>query len=139
MAAKKATAKMKRKVTTVKKKTTVKLAPKKTLTAKALVVKDPLTKGGILTAITDMTSLAKKDVSSVIDALGNVIESHIKSRGPGKFVLPGLIKINVVKKPARPARKGINPFTGEEVMFKAKPARKVVKIKALKKLKEMAD
>lgn len=132
MAVKKA--KGKKKGNTVKKKT-VKVAVKRT----TLTVKDPLTKGGILTAITEMTSLNKKDVTSVIDALGNVIESHIKSRGPGKFVLPGLMKINVVKKPARPARKGINPFTGEEVMFKAKPARKVVKIKALKKLKEMVD
>lgn len=138
MATKKANSKTKRKTTTTatKRKTTTKLATTKKTN---LVVKDPLTKGGIVTAITDMTSLAKKDVTSMLDALGNVIESHIKSRGPGKFVLPGLMKINVVKKPARPARKGINPFTGEEVMFKAKPARKVVKIKALKKLKEMVD
>jgi len=114
------------------KKKTVKPAMKK-----LSVGKDPLTKGGIVTAVTDMTCLAKKDVTAVMDALGSVIEAHVASRGPGKFTLPGLMKISVVKKPARPARKGINPFTGEEVMFKAKPARKVVKIKALKKLKEM--
>lgn len=100
-------------------------------------VKDPLTKGGIIKAIMDMTCLGKKDVAGVLDAFGTVIELHVKSRGPGKFTMPGLLKIAVVKKPAKPARKGINPFTGEEMMFKAKPAHKVVKIKALRKLKEM--
>ena len=109
---------------------------KKTTTVK---VKEPLTKGGIIKAITDITTLPKKDVVASLDALTQVIELHIKSRGPGKFVMPGLLKINVVKKPAKPARKGINPFTGEEVMFKAKPAHKVIKIKALKKLKEMTE
>ncbi len=101
-------------------------------------VKDPLTKGGIIKAIMDMTCLNKKDVVGVLDAFGTIIELHVKARGPGKFTMPGLMKIAVVKKPAKPARKGINPFTGEEMMFKAKPAHKVVKIKALRKLKEMA-
>ncbi len=132
MAAKKASAKSTRKV--VKKKTAVKVAPVKKLTS----VKDPLTKGGIVKAIMDMTCLAKKDVAGVLDSLGLLIELHVKSKGPGKFVLPGLLKINVVKKAARPARKGINPFTGEEVMFKAKPAHKVIKVKPLRKLKDMA-
>jgi nucleoid DNA-binding protein len=74
---------------------------------------------------------------NVLDTLTQLIEKHIKSGGPGIFVMPGLLKINVVKKPARSARKGINPFTGEEIMIKARPAYKAVKIKALKKLKEM--
>lgn len=102
-----------------------------------ITVKDPLTKGGIIKAIMDMTTLPKKDVVASLEALTKVIDLHVRSRGPGKFVMPGLLKINVVKKAARPARKGINPFTGEEVIFKAKPAHKVIKIKALKKLKEM--
>lgn len=121
-----------------KKKTVKKVtAPKKMAAPKpvAVKVKDPLTKGGIIKAIMDLTCLAKKDVVASLDALTRVIDLHV--RGPGKFVMPGLLKINVVKKPARPARKGINPFTGEEVMFKAKPAHKVIKVKALKKLKEM--
>ncbi|MBC8392754.1 MAG: HU family DNA-binding protein, partial [Deltaproteobacteria bacterium] len=66
-----------------------------------------------------------------------LIERHIKKRAPGKFVFPGLMKIEVKKKPATKARKGINPFTREETMFKAKPAHKVVKIKPLKKVKDM--
>jgi len=127
MAAKKASAKSGKK--SVKK---VQIKPKMPL------FKDPLTKGGIIKAIMDITCLAKKEVAGVLDAFGTIIELHVKSRGPGKFTMPGLLKIAVVKKPAKPARKGVNPFTGEEMMFKAKPAHKVVKIKALRKLKEMA-
>jgi len=126
MAAKKASAKSAKKVV-------------KAFKPKMPIVKEPLTKGGLVKAIMEMTGLAKKQAASVIEALGTVIELHIKSRGPGKFVLPGLLKINVVKKPARPAREGVNPFTGEKMMFKAKPAHKVVKIRPLRKLKEMAE
>jgi nucleoid DNA-binding protein len=132
MAAKKASAKS---VKSSAKKATVKVIAFK---PKVPTVKDPLTKGGIVKAIMEMTGVAKKDAVSVLEALGTVIELHVKSRGPGKFTLPGLLKINVVKKAARPARKGINPFTGEEVMFKAKKAHNVIKIKALRKLKEIA-
>lgn len=112
---------------------------KKTFKSKLPSVKDPLTKSGFIKAIVDMTGLGKKEVTSVLDALGTVIELHIKSRGPQKFVLPGLLKIQVIKKAAKPAREGINPFTGEKMMFKAKPAHKVVKVKPLRKLKEMAE
>jgi len=66
-----------------------------------------------------------------------LIEKNLKPRGPGIFNMPGLFKIKVNKKPAKKARKGINPFTGEETMFKAKPAHKVVKITPLKALKDM--
>jgi nucleoid DNA-binding protein len=122
-----------------KKKTAKKTLAASTKKTTVVTVKDPLTKGGIIKAMTDLTTLSKRDVVATLEALTKVIELHIKSRGPGKFVMPGLLKINVVKKPAKPARKGINPFTGEEVMFKAKPAHKVIKIKALKKLKEMTE
>ncbi len=67
-----------------------------------------------------------------------LIERSIKKRSIGEFTLPGLMKITTVKKPARKARKGINPFTGEETMFKAKPASIAVKVRPLKKLKEFA-
>lgn len=131
MAVKKASAKSKGK--SVKKK-----VAQKTVARKIPVVKDPLSKGGVVKALMDMTELTKRDVANVLESLNTLIELHVKSRGPGKFVMPGMFKVTVVKKAARPARKGINPFTGEEVMFKAKPAHKVVKIKALKKLKEVA-
>ena len=88
--------------------------------------------------IADAAELSKKQVQAVLDELTNIIEGHIKKKGVGEFVLPGLLKITTVKKPATKARKGINPFTGEEVMFKAKPASTAVKVRPLKKLKEMA-
>ena len=128
--------KMKRKSTNGK--SAAKMAAKKA-PAKMPMIKEPMSKGGMIKTITDVTCISKKDVVAVIDCLTQVIEKHIKTGGPGKFVMPGLMKINVVKKPARPARKGVNPFTGEEIMFKAKPAHKVVKIKALKRLKEQAS
>lgn len=121
-------------------KTTAKAAaPKKVAPAKkAVTVKDALTKSQILAHLAEAADLSKKQVSTVLDTLSALVEASVKSRGPGSFALPGLLKITVVKKPAKKARKGINPFTGEEVMFKAKPAHNVVKIRALKKLKEMA-
>jgi len=88
--------------------------------------------------IADAAELSKKQVQAVLDELTNIIEGHIKKKGVGEFVLPGLLKITTVKKPATKARKGINPFTGEEVMFKAKPASTSVKVRPLKKLKAMA-
>ena len=66
-----------------------------------------------------------------------MIAMDLGRRGPGTFTIPGLIKLRVHKKPARKARRGVNPFTGEEMMFKAKPATNVVKFRALKALKEM--
>ncbi|HTF86161.1 HU family DNA-binding protein [Cellvibrio sp. ARAG 10.3] len=118
-------------------------APAKKVAAKAApaVVKpiaERQNKTQMLTQISDATQLSKKQVQSVLDELTNIIEGHVKKKGVGEFVLPGLLKITTVKKPATKARKGINPFTGEEVMFKAKPASTSVKVRPLKKLKEMA-
>lgn len=100
-------------------------------------VSKTFTKSEILSTIAEATGLAQRQIGTVIEALHNVIERHVKKGGPGNFVLPGLLKVQVVHKPAVKARKGVNPFTGEEMMFKAKPARNVVKVKALKRLKEM--
>lgn len=100
-------------------------------------IKEPLSKTNLIKTITDVTCVDKKNVVAVWDCLNELIGRHVKSGGPGVFVMPGMMKILVVKKPARSARKGINPFTGEEIMIKARPAYKTVKIKALKKLKEI--
>ncbi|GAA4350362.1 HU family DNA-binding protein [Kangiella taiwanensis] len=105
---------------------------------KITAVKEKFTKTQILNEIAAQTGLTKKDVGAVIDELGIVIERHIKKRSVGEFTLPGLLKISTVKKPAVKARKGINPFTGEETTFKAKPASTAVKVRPLKKLKDMA-
>ena len=110
-------------------------APKRKLTA----VKEPMTKSAIMNEIAENTGITKKQVASVFDELNALIERHVKKRSPGKFTLPGILKIEVKKKPARKARKGINPFTGEEMTFKAKPAQRAVKIRPLKKLKEMTE
>jgi nucleoid DNA-binding protein len=100
-------------------------------------VKDKSSKTQILDLIATNTGLSRKQVGSVVESLTEVIEAHVKKNAVGEFVLPGLLKISTVRKPAVKARKGINPFTKEEVMFKAKPATTVVKIRPLKKLKDM--
>lgn len=104
---------------------------------KAILVKDVLTKSQILEHLSKATTLSKKQVSGVLEELSVVIKASLQPKGPGVFTLPGLLKIIVIKKPAQKARKGINPFTGEETIFKAKLARNVVKIRGLKKLKDM--
>lgn len=126
-AAGKSTAKRK----TAKAKTTT------TTTTKLPSVREPMSKSGMIKAITDSTNISKKDVVAVLECFNQVIEKHVKTGGPGKFVLPGILKISVVKKKARPARKGVNPFTGEQITIKAKPASRGVRIRPLKKLKEM--
>ncbi len=95
------------------------------------------TKSQIILNIAEETGLARKQVAAVFTALSGQIEKSLGARGSGKFVVPGLMKLKVVKKPATKARKGINPFTGQETVFKAKPARKVVKIQPLKALKDL--
>ena len=97
----------------------------------------PRTKSQLFSEIADMTGLAKRDVSDVFEAMSKLIKKDLGSRGPGAFTVPGLMKIVKVHKPRRSARKGINPFTGEEMMFNAKPARNVVKALPLKALKDM--
>jgi len=125
-----------------KKKLAMKKAPvKKTVSrkkGKTTAIQNKMTKSQILTAISENTDISKKDVSNVLAELDLLIERHIKKRACGEFLLPGLLKIVTVKKPAVKSRKGINPFTGEEMIFKAKKATTVVKVRALKKLKEMA-
>jgi nucleoid DNA-binding protein len=149
MAAKKTAAKpaAKAKKAPVKKVSAAKKAPAR----KAPVKKAPATKAApvkaiserynktqIVTQIAETTELSRKQVQGVLDQLAGIIEGHVKKKACGEFVLPGLLKITTVKKPATKARKGINPFTGEETMFKAKPASTTVKVRPLKKLKEMA-
>ena len=97
----------------------------------------PMSKTAILTALAESTDLTKQQVSGVLDALAALIKTNLAEDGPGVFSLPGLAKIKVVRKPPTPERKGINPFTKEETVFKAQPARNVVKITPLKGLKDM--
>ena len=91
------------------------------------------TKSDILANISKDTGLSKKQVSSVFESLNTVIKKSLKSNG--MFTLPGLAKMKVVKKPATKAREGVNPFTGEKMVFKPKPASKKVRVMPLKNLK----
>lgn len=141
-----------KKSSTTKRKSTVKKAAAKRTTRKASkpsatakVVSGPLgkvarvyTKGTLLTTISERTGLGRKEVGLVLSELTTIVEGHIKRGGPGKFTLPGVLKMSVKNVPARKARKGVNPFTGEPTIFKAKPASRKVRIIALKALKEMA-
>ena len=102
------------------------------------IIKEKYTKAQIVSDIAESACLTRKQVGAVIDELGCVIERHIKKGAAGEFVLPGLLKIATIRKPATKERKGINPFTGQETVFKARPARTVVKVRPLKKLKTMA-
>ena len=134
-AAKKTTKKVAAKRTAPKRAPAKKAAPKRSTAA----VQKSFTKSQILSTISENCDLTKKQVTSVMDELAAIMERHLKRRAVGEFSLPGLLKCRVVRKPATKARKGINPFTGEPTVFKAKPARNVVKVRPLKKLKEMAS
>jgi len=142
MAIRKAAAKKK---APAKKPTAKKKAPARKKVAKkapakksAPAIREKLTKSQIVSNVADSTGLTKKEVSAVMDEYHSLIERSIKKRSVGEFTVPGIMKITTVKKPARKARKGINPLTGAETLFKAKPARTAVKIRPLKKLKEFA-
>ena len=140
MATKKAAAKK----APAKKKAAAKKAPAKKPAAKAAPAKvkaisTKMTKTQIVGTIAENTGLTKKQVSDVMQQMDALDEGSIKKRGAGEFTIPGMMKITTVRKPAVKARKGINPFTGEETMFKAKPASTAVKIRPLKKMKEFAN
>lgn len=118
---------------TAKKKAAKTAAPVKRINA----IKEPMTKTALFANIAETTELSKKDVANVFEALADVINGHIKKNAVGTFTLPGLLKVKTVRKPATKKRKGINPFTGEETIFQAKPARTMVKVLPLKKMKDM--
>jgi nucleoid DNA-binding protein len=93
-----------------------------------------MSKTEFVEAIASQSGLEKKQVNAVLDALSNVVYKELKAEN--EVVLPGLVKLTSVTKPAVPEREGINPFTKEKTTFKAKPARKVIKPRPLKALKD---
>ena len=97
----------------------------------------PRSKGEFYTTIADQMEMPRKQIASMFDAMGRVLAADLGKGGPGLVNVAGLMKVTVVRKPATKARKGINPFTKQEVMFKAKPARNVIKVRPLKSLKSM--
>lgn len=126
----------KRKTTSSSKKSNmVKLVKKPTVGS----ISKPCNKSQLMSRMSDMTGQSRKEVQATMDALQQIIGAHMKKQGPGEFTLPGVCKMKLKHKPATKAKKGINPFTGEPTTFKAKPARSVVKIVPLKKLKEQVN
>ena len=99
--------------------------------------KKPMTKTEIIAALAESSGLTKQQVASLLDGLARLIGKNLGEEGPGQFTVPGLMKLKVVHKPATEEREGINPFTKEPTVFKAKPASKQVKIQPLKALKDM--
>lgn len=120
----------------------VKNAVKLSHTAKKLPplekVSNAFNKSQLIATLAERSDLNKKQVSLVMDEFCKIMGVHLKKGGPEKFILPGAFKIVVRKIPAKKARNGINPFTGQPTVFKAKPASRRVKIIALKSLKDMA-
>jgi nucleoid DNA-binding protein len=94
------------------------------------------TKADVINALADKTKLGKKEVAGVLTALSDLVAKELGKKGPGIFTVPGLLKLKVVRKPATKAKQGINPFTKEPMLIKAKPARNVIRAVPLKSLKE---
>ena len=102
-------------------------------------VKTKLSKSQMFEALAEDSGVPKSEVQKVWGSLERLIEASICERGYGQFTLPGLMKVTTVRRPAIKARRGINPFTKEEIWFKAKPATTGVRIRALKKMKGFAN
>jgi nucleoid DNA-binding protein len=122
------------------KKAAKKAAPKKAAAKPAAMkpIKEPLSKSGLVAQIADHSGVAAKDVRAVMNSLEAAAHASLSKKGAGSFTLPGMLKITSVSVPAKPKRKGVNPFTKEEQWFAAKPASVKVKARPLKKLKDAA-
>ena len=105
---------------------------------KMTAIREPYTKTRLIAAIADDTGLSRKDVLAVFDSLTHLMHRHLKKRAAGVFTLPGLAKFTVSTRKATKERQGRNPFTGEDVTIAAKPTRRIVRIRALKAVQEMA-
>jgi nucleoid DNA-binding protein len=116
-----------------------KAAPKKAAAAKPAAVKERWGKSQILNELSTRAGITRKQASSVIEELGGIIGRHISKNGPGMFVLPGMLKISTKKKAAVKAGLRKHPITGEMIQGKAKPASVTVRVRALKKLKDLAN
>ena len=95
-----------------------------------------LNKSQFVTALAEKSGLDKKQATAVLDTLNAIVAQQLGKQGPGEVLIPGLLKLNIVDKPATPKHEGINPFTKEPMTFKAKAARKVIKVRTLKALKD---
>jgi nucleoid DNA-binding protein len=97
----------------------------------------PMNKTEILLALAEATSLTKQQVASLFEELAKLIQKNLADDGPGVLTIPDLMQVKVVRKPAVPEHQGVNPFTKEPVLVKAKPAKNAVKLVPLKGLKSL--
>jgi nucleoid DNA-binding protein len=104
---------------------------------KATAASKARSKGDVFRAVAELSGVHRRDVAAVLHAMGAVIKADLSKAGAGVFKVPGLMRIVVKRKPATKAHMGINPFTKEQVMFKAKPARNVVRVRPLQGLRDM--
>jgi nucleoid DNA-binding protein len=95
-----------------------------------------MSKSQFVTTLAEKSGLTKKQVESVLDTMNTMVAHQLGKGGPGEILIPGLLKLNVVVKPATPQHEGLNPFTKQPMTYKAKPARKVIKVRPLKALKD---
>lgn len=93
-----------------------------------------MNKSELMSAVAEKSGVTKKEVDAVLSALDDVVKSELKNSG--QVTIPGLLKLTLVQKPATPEREGINPFTKQPTIFKAKPATNVVKVRPIKALKD---
>ncbi len=96
-----------------------------------------LTKSQVIAEIADLAEVDKKSVNKVFEGLSELIKKQLGGRGPGEFVIPGLLKLRTIKKPATKDRPGVNPFTKQAMTIKGKPASKKIRATALKTLKDL--
>jgi len=121
-----------------KTKTKTRAKAEKAIASPLKPVKDKQTKLQFLSLISEETGVPKKDADKVLSALGVLVRRHLMPKGSGEFTIQDLgIKLRRIRKPAQKSRKGRNPFTGEEMVIKAKPARDVIKVMPLKSLKNV--
>ena len=122
-----------------KKATSKKAAPKAAAKPAAQKpIKEALSKSGLVAHLADHSGVAPRDVRAVLSSLEGAMAASVNKKGAGTFTLPGLLKVTAVNVPAKPKRKGINPFTKEEQWFAAKPASVKLKVRPLQKLKDAA-
>ena len=95
-----------------------------------------MSKSEFMTTLAEKSGLNQKQASSALDAINTIITEQLGNQGPGEVLIPGLLSLNVFDRPATLQHEGVNPFTREPMTFKAKPARKVIKVRPLKALND---
>jgi nucleoid DNA-binding protein len=97
---------------------------------------EKMSKAQFVTTLAEKSGLDRKQAASALDAISAMVTQQLGKKGPGEVIIPGLIKLNVVEKPATSEHEGVNPFTKEPMTYKAKAAHKVIKVRLLKALKD---